>query len=230
VATNITGTTNILQAGKIQGVKKIVHTSTSEVYGTAQYAPIDEKHPINPQSPYAATKSAADSLALSFYRSFDLPVTVLRPFNTFGPRQSARAVIPTVISQILAGKKTIALGNLDSTRDLNFVGNTVDAFIRLAEADGGLGEIYNTGSGVEVSIREVVEIIQEILGSKAKIEKDPKRVRPSKSEVERLVCNGEKLKGLTDWSPKVSLKEGLKQTCTWMRKNMKSYKTDIYNV
>lgn len=230
VATNITGTLNVLQAGRIHGVKKIVHTSTSEVYGTAQYVPIDENHPINPQSPYAATKSAADSLAVSFHRSFDLPVTVLRPFNTFGPRQSARAVVPTVISQILAGKKTISLGNLESTRDLNYVGNTVDAFLRLAEADKGYGEIFNTGSGVEVSVREVVEIIQNILGSRVKIERDPKRIRPSKSEVERLVCNGEKLKKLTGWSPEISLKDGLRQTCQWMKKNMRSYKTDIYNV
>ena len=230
VATNINGTMNILQAGRIHGVKKIVHTSTSEVYGTAQYVPIDEKHPINPQSPYAATKSAADSLAVSFYRSFDLPVTVLRPFNTFGPRQSARAVIPTIISQILAGRKTIKLGNLEATRDLNYVGNTVDAFIRLAEAEGGNGEVFNTGSGVEVSIREVVEIIQDILGTDVKIEKDIKRIRPSKSEVERLVCSYAKLKELTGWSPKVSLKEGLRQTCQWVKKNMRSYKTEIYNV
>ena len=164
VATNINGTMNVLQAGRIHGVKKIIHTSTSEIYGTAQYVPIDENHPINPQSPYAATKSAADSLAISYYRSFDVPVTVLRPFNTFGPRQSARAVIPTIISQILAGKKTILLGNLEATRDLNYVGNTVEAFIRLAEAEGGLGEVFNTGSGVEVSIGEVVDIIQDIFG------------------------------------------------------------------
>jgi len=230
VATNINGTMNVLQAGRIRGVKRIVHTSTSEVYGTAQHVPIDETHPINPQSPYAATKSAADSLALSFHRSFDLPVTVLRPFNTFGPRQSARAVIPTIISQILAGKKTIALGNLESTRDLNYVGNTVDAFIRLAESQGGLGEIFNTGSGVEVSIREVVETIQDILGTRVRIEKDPRRIRPVKSEVERLVCSGEKLKELTGWSPEISLEKGLRQTCQWMKKNMKSYKTENYNV
>ncbi len=230
VATNINGTMNVLQAARIHGVKKMVHTSTSEVYGSAQYVPIDEGHPINPQSPYAATKSAADSLAVSFHRSFDLPVTVLRPFNTFGPRQSARAVVPTIISQILAGKKTISLGNLETTRDLNYVGNTVDAFIRLAEAKDGLGEIFNTGSGQETSIREVVEVIQNILGSNVKIQKDPKRVRPLKSEVEKLVCNGEKLKKLTGWSPEISLKEGLRQTCRWMKKNMKLYKTDIYNV
>jgi len=230
VATNINGTLNILQAARMQGVKKIVHTSTSEVYGSAQYVPIDEHHPINPQSPYAATKSAADSLAISFYRSFDLPVTVLRPFNTFGPRQSARAVVPTIISQILAGRKTLALGNLETTRDLNFVGNTVDAFIRLAEAEEGLGEIFNTGSGVEVSIGEVAAMIQNILGSHLKIENDSKRIRPLKSEVERLVCSGEKLKQLTGWSPEISLKEGLRQTCLWIKKNIKSYKTEIYNV
>ncbi len=230
VATNINGTMNVLQAARMLGVKRIVHTSTSEVYGTAQYVPIDENHPINPQSPYAATKSAADSLAVSFYRSFDLPVVVLRPFNTFGPRQSARAVIPTIISQILAGGKTLSLGNIETTRDLNYVGNTVDAFVRLAEVQGGCGEVFNTGSGVETSIRDIVEIIQDILGSHVRIEKDPKRIRPSKSEVERLVCNGEKLKKLTGWCPQVPLKEGLRQTCQWMKKNMKSYKTEIYNV
>jgi NAD dependent epimerase/dehydratase len=230
VATNITGTMNVLQAARLQGVRKVIHTSTSEIYGTAKIIPINEEHPINPQSPYAASKSAADSFAVTFYRSFDLPVAVLRPFNTFGPRQSARAVIPTIISQILAGKSSIRLGNLDATRDLNYVGNTVEAFIRLAEADKGLGEVYNTGSGVEVSIREIVDIIQKILKKKVRVQVDPARIRPAKSEVERLVCDAGKLTALTGWSPEISLEEGLRATCAWTKNNMKHYKADIYNV
>ncbi|MBI3601377.1 MAG: GDP-mannose 4,6-dehydratase [Candidatus Omnitrophica bacterium] len=230
VATNITGTMNVLQAARILGVKKVVHTSTSEVYGTAQYVPIDENHPINPQSPYAATKSAADSLAVSFYRSFDLPVTVLRPFNTFGPRQSARAVIPTIISQILAGCKVIKLGNVESIRDLNYIGNTIDAFIHLAQTDKGLGQVFNTGSGVEVSVGEVAAIIQKILGVRVKIEMDKQRIRPVKSEVEKLVCSCVKLNNLTGWQPEISLEQGLRRTCAWIKKHMNHYKTDIYNV
>jgi len=230
VTTNINGTLNILEAAKALGTKRIIHTSTSEVYGTAQYAPIDELHPVNPQSPYAATKSAADSLAISYYRSFGLPVSVLRPFNTFGPRQSARAVIPTIISQIAAGHKTIQLGNVDSTRDLNFVGNTVDAFIKLAETDKGCGEVFNTGSGVEVSIKEVVDLIQKVMNVKVKIKTDPKRIRPAKSEVERLICDSTKFAQLTGWKPKVSLEEGLGLTVGWISKNINHYKTDTYNV
>lgn len=230
IATNINGTMNILQAARICKVPRIIHTSTSEIYGTAQYVPIDEKHPINPQSPYAATKSAADQLAVSFYRSFDLPVTVLRPFNTFGPRQSARAVIPTIISQIAAGKKKIKLGNVHSTRDFNYVGNTVEAFLSLAQTKKGCGEIFNTGSGVEVSVAQVVELIQKIMGVKVKIESDQERIRPTKSEVERLVCSCAKLEDLTGWRPRVSLEEGLRRTCAWVKNNINHYKTDIYNV
>ncbi len=230
VATNINGTVNILQAARLQGVRKVIHTSTSEVYGTAQKVPIGEDHPLNPQSPYAASKSAADSFAVSFYRSFDLPVAVLRPFNTFGPRQSARAVIPTIISQILARKKTIRLGNLEATRDLNYVGNTVEAFMRLAQVDQGLGEVYNTGSGVEVSVREVVGIIQHILRSKVRVEVDPARIRPAKSEVERLVCDARKLTALTGWSPGIPLEQGLRATCAWVKEHLNHFKTDIYNV
>jgi NAD dependent epimerase/dehydratase len=229
-ATNINGTINVLQAARMQGVKKVIHTSTSEVYGTAQQVPISEEHPINPQSPYAASKSAADSFALSFYRSYGLPVAVLRPFNTFGPRQSARAVIPTIISQILAGKKTIQLGNLDTTRDLNYVGNTAEAFIRLAQTDKGLGEVYNTGSGVEVSIRELVGTIEKILKKKVRVTIDPSRIRPANSEVERLVCGAQKLTALTGWSPEVLLEQGLRETCTWIKHNLNHFKTEIYNV
>lgn len=230
IATNINGTMNILQAARICKVQRIVHTSTSEIYGSAQYVPIDEKHPVNPQSPYAATKSAADQLAISFYRSFDLPVTVLRPFNTFGPRQSARAVIPTIISQIAAGKKTIKLGHLHTTRDLNYVDNTVEAFLSLAQTNKGCGEVFNTGSGVETSIAEVAAIIQKIMGVKVRIESDRQRIRPAKSEVERLVCSHAKLEEATGWRPHVSLEQGLRRTCAWVKKNVSHYKTDIYNV
>ncbi len=230
IATNITGTTNVLQAARMLGTKKVICTSTSEIYGTAQSVPITEDHPVNPQSPYAATKSAADSMAISFYRSFDLPVTVLRPFNTFGPRQSARAVIPTIISQILAGNKTIKLGNLGATRDLNYVENTVDAFVRLAQVDKGYGEVFNTGSGVEASVGEVAEIIQKILGTKVRIVQDAQRLRPAKSEVERLVCGYDKLNDLTGWEPKVNLEQGLRKTCAWFKKNANHDKADIYHV
>ncbi len=230
VATNVNGTMNILQAARIQGVKKVIHTSTSEVYGTAQRVPIDELHPVNAQSPYAASKCAADSLAISFYRSFDLPVTILRPFNTFGPRQSARAVIPTIISQIQAGQKVISLGNLEATRDLNYVGNTVEAFVRLAEVDKGLGEVYNTGSGVEISVGEVVERIQKILKTTVKVKVDRARIRPAKSEVGRLVCDAGKLTALTGWTPRISLDQGLAETCVWVKKNLNHFKTGIYNV
>lgn len=230
VATNVTGTLNVLQASRAAKIKRVIHTSTSEVYGTAQYVPIDEKHPINPQSPYAATKSAADSLAVSFYRSFDVPVTILRPFNTFGPRQSARAVIPTIITQILAGQKTIQLGNIHATRDLNFVDNTVDAFIRLAAVDKGYGEVFNTGSGEEVSVAEVAALIQKILGKRVKIGVHKERLRPKKSEVQRLVCDPSKLQELSGWKSKISLEAGLDKTCAWMKKNMGHYKAGIYNV
>lgn len=230
VDTNVKGTLNILQAARQCGVKKIVHTSTSEIYGTAQYAPIDEQHPVNPQSPYAATKSAADSLALSFYRSFDLPVAVLRPFNTFGPRQSARAIIPTIISQIYAGQKTIKLGNMDVTRDFNYVSNTVDSFLKVAESPRTNGEVINSGSGREASIREVLDLIQGITGTNVKVAAEQSRMRPQKSEVERLICSAEKLKKLTDWTPAVSLEAGLKKTCQWVKDNMNTFKTDIYNV
>lgn len=230
VDTNVKGTLNILQAAKKCKVQKVVHTSTSEVYGTAQYAPIDELHPINPQSPYAATKAGADSLAQSFYLSFDLPVTTLRPFNTFGPRQSARAVIPTIISQIVAGKKTIKLGNIDALRDLNYVGNTAEAFIAVAEEPKTNGQVLNTGSGVEVSIKEVVERVQKVLGKKVRVVVDKERIRPSKSEVGRLLCDANKLVDYCDWTPKVNLDQGLKLTADWIVDNMNYFKTDIYNV
>lgn len=230
VDTNVKGTLNVLQAARQLGVKKVVHTSTSEVYGTAQQVPITEDHPINPQSPYAATKSAADSLALSFYRSFDLPVTVLRPFNTFGPRQSARAVIPTVLAQVHAGRKTIQMGNLDVTRDFNYVDNTVDSFLAAALSAKTNGEVINSGSGVETSLEEMVETVREITGAKFRVQTDKARLRPAKSEVERLVCSAQKLKDLTGWTPSVDFKSGMRKTAQWIEKNMNSFKPDVYNV
>jgi len=230
VDTNIKGTLNILQAARKEKVKRVLVTSTSEIYGTAQYVPIDEAHPVNPQSPYAATKAAADSLALSFYRSFDLPVTVVRPFNTYGPRQSARAIIPTIITQIGSGKKTIELGSLSTTRDFTYVTDTVDGFIRLAEVQKVAGNVYNIGSGREIAVGDLVRVIAKTLKKDVKVAKDKKRVRPSKSEVERLLSNVEQIKETCGWKPQVSLESGLAKTCQWFKGNLKSYKTGIYNV
>lgn len=230
VDTNIKGTLNVLQAARKLKTEKIIHTSTSEVYGTAQYTPIDEKHPINPQSPYAATKASADYLALSFYSSFNLPVTILRPFNTFGPRQSARAVIPTVITQILSGKSSIKLGNVETIRDFNYVLNTVDAYIKIVQASGTEGQVYNIGSGGEVSIKELVGIISGILGKKIKIAQDVARLRPAKSEVMQLICDFTKLNSICKWKPDVSLEKGLELTCGWLKANLDKYKTGIYNI
>lgn len=230
VDTNIKGTLNILQAAKHLKTKKVLHTSTSEIYGTAQYVPIDEKHPVNPQSPYAATKSAADQLAMSFYRSFKLPVTIVRPFNTFGPRQSARAIIPTIITQLYAGKKTVKLGNLEATRDFTYVADTVRAFIELAEAKDTEGQIFNVGNGSEISVRELAYEIMESTGKKIKIVHDQQRIRPEKSEVERLLCDVSRINNKCSWKPQVSLRDGLKQTCLWIKKNINYYKPEIYNV
>lgn len=230
VDTNIKGTLNVLQAAKRFDVKKIVHTSTSEIYGTAQYVPIDEQHPVNPQSPYAATKSAADALALSFYRSFDLPVAILRPFNTFGPRQSARAIIPTILSQALAGKTKINLGNTNVTRDFIFVKDTAEAFIRVAESDKTIGEILNAGSGQEIGVEDLVRLAGRVTKKKLSIVTKKERLRPAKSEVERLLCNASRLTTLCGWSPKTSLEEGMGLTYQWMTKFKCHYKTEIYNV
>lgn len=228
--TNIRGTLNILQAAKRFQVEKVVHTSTSEIYGTAQFCPINEDHPINPQSPYAATKSAADSLALSFYRSFDLPVTILRPFNTFGPRQSARAIIPTIICQLYANQKSIKLGNLKTTRDFNYVLNTVDAFLKVAATPKAVGQIFNTGSGFEITIERLVDLLQKITKKKIKVEIASERLRPAKSEVERLLCDASKIKKYCGWKPVVSLEDGLKRTCQWIKENPSYFKSEIYNV
>jgi NAD dependent epimerase/dehydratase len=230
VDTNIKGTLNVLQAARKHKVQKIIHTSTSEVFGTAQYVPMDEDHPIHPQSPYAASKSAADELALSFYHSFNIPVSVLRPFNTFGPRQSARAIIPTIIIQILAGKRTIHLGNIETRRDFNYITNTTDAFLALAESEKTQGEFYNVGTNREVSIKELVSLISKIMNRPIKIVLQKQRLRPSKSEVERLLCDPTKFKKKCAWKPRVSLEEGLKKTCQWFKSNMKLYKPEMYNV
>ncbi len=230
IKTNTEGTYNILESGRKLNLKRIIITSTSEIYGTAQYVPIDERHPYNPQSPYAASKASADHLALSYYRSFGTPVTIIRPFNTYGPRQSARAVIPTIISQILAGKKQIKLGNLSPTRDLNYVKDIANGFITVGLHENTIGDVYNLGSGQEISIKDLAEKIIELTGKEVEIIGDTQRIRPEKSEVERLLSNAEKAKKVTGWEPKYTLEEGLKETIDWIKDNLQYYKTDIYNV
>src|SRR3989338_7779423 len=230
IDTNVKGTLNVLNACRLAGVKRIIHTSTSEVYGTAIYVPIDENHPLQPQSPYSASKISADSIALSYYYSFDLPVTILRPFNTFGPRQSGRAVIPTIISQIYSGRNTIELGNLASTRDFNYVKNTVGAFMKLADTPGIEGEVFNAGSEREISIQELVKLIMKITGKKVKIISKKGRLRPQKSEVQRLLCDSTKIKQRCNWKPEVSLEEGLEFTCKWIKDNISTFKPFFYNI
>lgn len=230
VDTNIKGTLNILQAARQLEPERVLITSTSEVYGTAQYVPIDEKHPYQGQSPYSATKIGADRLTESFYRSFNLPVTIVRPFNTYGPRQSARAVIPTIISQLLAGKEKIKLGSLTPTRDFNYVKDTVNGFIEIAKSEKTIGEEINIATMHEISIGELAKEIVSQINPKANIVCDEQRLRPDKSEVNRLLGDNTKIKRLTDWKPKYSLEEGIQETITWMRNNMSNYKTDIYNV
>lgn len=230
IKTNTEGTYNVLESGRKLNLKRIIITSTSEIYGTAQYVPIDEKHPYNPQSPYAASKAAADHLALSYYRSFGTPVTIIRPFNTYGPRQSARAVIPTIISQILAGKKQIKLGNLSPTRDLNYVKDIANGFITVGLHENTIGDVYNLGTGQEISIGDLAEKIIELTEKEVEIIEDTQRVRPEKSEVERLLSNAEKAKKTAGWKPKYTLEEGLKETTDWIKNNLHYYKADIYNV
>ncbi len=230
IKTNIDGTYNVLQAARQLGVEKIMITSTSETYGTAQYVPIDEKHPMVGQSPYSATKIGADQLAVSYFKSFDLPVKIVRPFNTYGPRQSARAIIPTVISQVLAGQQQLKLGNLTPTRDLTFVKDTAKGFYEIAQADGLFGEITNIGMSEEITIRNLVEMIGDLIGTQIEIVSDEKRVRPDKSEVERLFCNNEKIKANTAWVPDFNLESGLKETIEWIKCNQSYFKSDIYNV
>ena len=232
VDTNIKGTLNIVQAAKDLGIQKVMVTSTSEVYGTAQYVPIDEKHPRQGQSPYSATKIGADHLADSFFRSFNLPVTIVRPFNTYGPRQSARAVIPTIITQLLAGKKEIKLGAIHPTRDLLFVKDTANGFVEIAKSDKTIGEEINIATSSEITVGDLAQKIINIINPSAKIVTDDIRLRPEKSEVERLFGSNKKILEITNWKQNVSLDEGLKLTIDWFSKseNLQRYKSDIYNV
>jgi len=232
VDTNVKGTLNICQAALDNGVKRVIHTSTSEVYGSALYVPIDEKHPLQPQSPYSASKISADMIAMSFYNSFGLPLTTVRPFNTYGPRQSARAVIPTIITQIASGKKEIKLGDITPTRDFNYVSDTCRGFIELAKCDEAIGETVNIGSNYEISIKDTLELIKKIMHSDVKFISDEQRVRPEKSEVQRLWCDNSKIERLTGFKPTLSIEDGLKKTIEWFIKeeNLKKYKADIYNV
>lgn len=230
VDTNIKGTLNVLQAARDLETQRVLVTSTSEVYGTAQYVPIDEKHPYQGQSPYSATKIGADRLAESFYRSFEMPITIVRPFNTYGPRQSARAVIPTIISQLLAGKEEIKLGSLTPTRDFNFVKDTANGFIQIAKSDKTIGEEINIATMQEISIGQLAEEIISQINPNAKIVCDEQRLRPEKSEVNRLLGDNTKIKTLTDWRPQYTLKQGIEETIQWIRQNMQAYKTDIYNI
>lgn len=232
VDTNIAGTLNVMQACLKNGVNRVVHTSTSEVYGTAEIVPIPETHPLKGQSPYSASKIGADKIAESFYCSFDLPVTTLRPFNTYGPRQSRRAIIPTVISQLIAGEKQIKLGNTTPTRDLNFVSDTVNAFIELAsnKNEALLGGVFNAGSGREISIGDLVQLICKIMSTDAAIVEDQQRVRPSKSEVERLLADSSKIREATNWAPKYTLEEGLAATVAWAKENASGLASQGYSI
>ena len=236
VDTNVRGTLNVLQAAKDLSIKRILHTSTSEVYGTAQFVPIDETHPQIGQSPYSASKIGADQMAIAFNRSFDLPVAIVRPFNTYGPRQSARAVIPTVMIQVLRGAKEIKLGALHPTRDFSFVADTISGFLSLADCDQAIGEVVNLGSGFEISIGETATLICEITGREVDIKLDNQRLRPATSEVERLFSNTEKIRRLTHWEPGYGgidgFKKGLEETLDWFSepRNQSYYKHDIYNI
>ena len=236
IDTNVKGTLNVLQAARELGVKRVIHTSTSEVYGTARFVPITEEHPLQGQSPYSASKIGADQLAYSFYSSFDLPVVIARPFNTYGPRQSARAVIPTVITQIANGAKQLKLGAITPTRDFSYVQDTVDAFIATLKSDKGLGETVNFGSNFEISISDVAALIAEKMNVKIDIASDTERMRPANSEVERLWADNSKVKELFGWSPKYAgrdgLARGLQETINWFiePENLKHFKSDIFNI
>lgn len=233
VETNVTGTLNICKAALDNNVKRVLHTSTSEVYGTAQYVPIDEKHPLQPQSPYSASKIGADSMAMSFYLSFNLPVTIARPFNTFGPRQSARAVIPTIISQIASGKKSIQLGDTSPTRDFNFVKDTILGMYQLATSDKSVGKTINIGSNSEYTIEETFNLIKKIMKKEdVQLIKDEKRIRPENSEVHRLWCDNTLIQNTTGYKPAYSFEDGLRETVDWFSSpdNLKRYKVEIYNV
>lgn len=232
IDTNVCGSLNICQAARDEGVKRVLVTSTSEVYGTAQYVPIDEKHPLQPQSPYSASKIGADAIAMSFYNAFELALTIVRPFNTYGPRQSARAVIPTIITQIAAGATEIKLGDLTPTRDFNYVADTCRGFIELAGCDASIGETVNIGSNYEISIKDTLEIIKDIMQSDVEFITDEQRIRPQGSEVFRLWCDNSKIRTLTGFEPQYSIREGLEKTVEWFvnPRNLAKYKSGLYNV
>lgn len=236
VDTNIKGTLNVVQAARELGVEKVVHTSTSEVYGTARFVPITEEHPLQGQSPYSASKIGADQIAMSFYRSFETPVVIIRPFNTYGPRQSARAVIPTIITQIANGKRVLKLGAIHPTRDFNYVSDTVNGFIAVAKADSSIGEVINIGSNFEVSVGDTVRMIAEVMGAEVEIKTDEVRLRPEKSEVERLWADNGKAERLLGWKPEYAglegLRIGLTKTAEWFSNpdNLRNYKSETYNI
>lgn len=236
IDTNVKGSLNIVQAARELRVQKVVHTSTSEVYGTARFVPITEAHPLQGQSPYSASKIGADQIAMSFYNSFSTPVAIIRPFNTYGPRQSARAVIPTIITQIASGKRKIKLGSLSPTRDFNYIKDTVDGFIAIAQSNRSIGEVINIGSNYEISIGDTVKLIADLMNVDIEIETDEIRLRPEKSEVERLWADNQKAKRLTEWTPSYGNREGFKrgllETIEWFtnKDNLKKYKSDIYNI
>lgn len=232
VETNITGTLNICQAALSNNVSRVIHTSTSEVYGTAQYVPIDEKHPLQPQSPYSASKIGADAMAMSYFNAFELPLTIARPFNTYGPRQSARAVIPTIISQIANGVEQIKLGDVTPTRDFNYVKDTCDGFIALAQEEKTIGQTINIGSNFEISVGDTLQLIKKLMNSNVEFCFDSQRQRPEKSEVFRLWCDNSEIQKLTDFKPKHSIEQGLQATIDWFVEpnNLAKYKHDIYNV
>lgn len=229
VRTNIEGTLNVLQSARTIGLERVVHTSTSEVYGTARYAPIDESHPLQGQSPYSASKIGADKIAESFYLSFETPVVTVRPFNTFGPRQSARAVIPTIISQLLVGK-IVRLGSLHPTRDLNFVENTVGGFIACAETPAAVGRTINLGTGREISVGDLAHLIASLMDRPIEIEGEDQRIRPSGSEVERLIADTKLVRELTGWRPHLTLEQGLERTIFWIKDNLSFYRPGAYTI
>lgn len=232
VDTNVRGTLNLCQAALDAGVERFIHTSTSEVYGTAQYVPIDEKHPLNAQSPYSATKIGADAIVRSFYCAFEMPAVIARPFNTYGPRQSARAVIPTIISQLVAGRTEIELGDLTATRDFTYVEDTCRGFLAIATMDAGMGEVFHIGSNSEISVGELFERIANLAGVQARVVQNPNRLRPPGSEVFRLRCDNRKLKECTGFEPRIGIDEGLRRTIAWLRdgNHAKRYKEHLYNV
>jgi len=230
VQTNVVGTLNVLEACRFHGTPRLVHTSTSECYGTAQYTPIDEDHPLQGQSPYSASKIGADKLVESYFLSFNLPVATLRPFNTFGPRQSARAVIPSILAQLLAGARELRLGDVSPVRDMNFVGNTVDGYVRLAECDAALGKVVNVGTGRGVSIGEIAELAMQVVGRRTPIVTDSQRIRPAGSEVRLLLCNYSRAQELLGWQPGVGLEAGLEQTARFIKDHMELYRPEEYAV